>query len=227
MRSIPGRERGTVNSIIMKARPFLKRSLSLLVRFLGIPNQHVWTIVDSNFLAISLNNTRWIVEEIICVNHGNADFALGQFALLAGERGPNLLLLDKEIEDAAELVITSLVGPEVVESSDLVEGWDGAAPVRWDAMTRVTNQEREVELLQDFCRNDGWIARLSNGIVRRRGLVMMPVCPIVTVGDPVGNTVGNTVGSSIGEIMSGNVRLPLCSNTFLSCLSSDRRGNGG
>ena len=147
VRSIPGLERGAVDSIIMKATPFLKRSLGLLVRFLGIPNQHVWTIVDSNFLAISLNNPRWIIQEVVCVNHGNADFAVGQFAVLAGERGPNLLLLDQKIKDSAELVITSLIGPEVVESGDLVERWDGAAPVRWDAIARVTDQEREVELL--------------------------------------------------------------------------------
>ena len=220
MGSISGSERSAVDGIVVEARPLLKCSLGKFVRLFGIPNQHFRSVVDTNFFAIGLNDTSWVVKQIIRVNDGDADFSIRQFTMFASKSGPDLLLLDKEVEDSAKLIISSLVGSEVVEAGDPIKGRYGAAPVRWDAVTRVTDQEREVELLQGLCGNHRGIARLPNGIERIRGLVMMSV-------GTVDATIGGTVGCSIPEIMRNTIRLSVCSNTLLGGLSSDRRSYSG
>lgn len=55
-----------------------------------------------------------------------------------------------------------------MKSSDGVEGWDGATPVRGDRVTWVTDEKGKMELLEDGRGNDGWVSWLGFGVVRVR-----------------------------------------------------------
>src|SRR4051794_5065105 len=110
MRCTSWLERSAVNSIVVESLPFLKRVFSFLVGFLGVPDQHLWAVVKIDFLAIGFDDSFWVIEEVICVNDGDAHFTIFQGAVLAGKRWANLLLLAKVIKDAAKLIVPSFGG---------------------------------------------------------------------------------------------------------------------
>ena len=215
MRSISGPERGTIDSILMESPPFLKSGSRPLVGLFSIPNQHVGVVIDPNFFAVRFNDFCWLIEKVICVHNSDADFVITQFAMLASQSGSDLPLFAKEVEDSAKLIISSLRRHEVIEASHLVQGIDGAAPVGWDAVTRVADQECEVELLQDLCRYDGRISRLCGRAVRIRGFMM-------TVGD----SVGEAISCPVRDPISCTVHLSSRSNSLLGRLSAERWGDG-
>ena len=195
----------------METRPLLESGLSILVGIFRIPIQHVWGVIDSNFLAIGFNDIGWIVEKVISVNHGDADLAICQFAMLASGSWSDLILLAKKVEDSMKLIVSSFRRHEVVETGDIIQGRDRASPVRWNAVTRMADQEREMELLQDLCRHNGGIARLFGRIVRIRCLMM----PVDAVGDSVDHSVGDTIGLAVRDPIRGTVCHSICSNTLL------------
>lgn len=204
MRFISWLERFALDSIVMKASPLLESILGSLVIFLGIPVQHFGAVLDADLLAIGRYNALRVVEQIVCINDSDADLAIRQFAMLARESGADLLLLGEKVEDTAQLVVASFGRHEIVETSDLIQGWNSASPVRWNAVAWVADEKCEVKLLQDFCRNDGRIARLSSCGVWVRSLGVMAV----------GLTIGMTIGHAIG--------LLICPYAFLDGLSAER-----
>lgn len=147
MSGAPRLERSTINRIIVEAFPLLKRVSGALMSFLGVPNQHFRGIVDSNFRAVSFNDGFGVVEKVIGVDNGDANFTVLQFAVLSGNSGTDLIFLAEKVEDAAEFIVAGLGWHEVVETGDFVKRGDGASPVRWNAVTRVSNQEGEMKLL--------------------------------------------------------------------------------
>lgn len=209
-------ERSTVDSIIMKALPFLKRIPSSLMRLFSVPDQHFGIILDSDFLAISFDDGFGVIQEIVGVDDGDANFTIFQLAMLSSNGWTNLLLLAEEVENAAKFVVSGLLGHEVVEPGDLVEGWDGAAVVGGNAVTWVSDQECEVELLQDLCWNDGWISGLGFGVIRVWSFMIAVRSPVV---GPVRVTVRKAIGMAI--------RLAICSDSFLGSLSTQRWSNSG
>lgn len=125
------------------------------------------------------------------------------------------------VKDAAQLVVAGFRGHEVVEAGDAVERRDGAAVVRRDAGARVTDQEGEVELVEDGGRNDGGVVGLGGrGVgVRRFGGVFRAAGP-VRVRDPV-DLDGGGVGGGRSRI--GETGAAVRADTFLS--AEERRGD--
>lgn len=223
MCSISWLERSTVDSILMEALPLLKCIFGALVIIFGIPVQHIWGEVDTNFLAVGGDNAFRIVQEIVCIDDSDADFAIFQVSVVASESWANLLVLDQEVEDSAKLVIAGLGGHEIVEAGDRVQGWNGASEVGWDAVTGVTNEESEVELLQDLCRDDGGISGLSSCVV-------WVWCHGMSIGVPIGMAVGKAICKAICVAIcvaiSHSIGLAVCSDTLLHSLSSKGWSNG-
>jgi len=210
MGSISGLERSAVDGIFMESFPFLEGGFGSLVVVLGVPVQHFRGVVDTDFLAVSFNDTLWVVKEIIGVDDCDADFSVLQVCMLASESRADLLVLGKEIEDTTKFIVTSLSRHEVVESSDLIQGWNGAAEVGWNTVTRMADEESEVELLQDLGWDDSWISGLCS-------CVIWVWCPGVAIGVAVG---------TIGIAISYTIYLPVCANTLLDSPSTKRWSNG-
>ena len=219
MCSISWLERSTVDSILMEALPLLKSIFGALVIVFGVPVQHVWGEVDTNFLAVGGDNALRIVQEIVCVDDSDADFSILQVSVVTSEVWANVLVLDQEVEDSAELVIARLGGHEVIEASNGVQGWNSAAEVGWNAVTGVTNEESEVELLQDLCRDNGGISGLSSCVVWVRCLGM-------SIGVPIGMAIGKAIGKAIGVAINHTIGLAICSDALLHSLSSKGWSNG-
>jgi hypothetical protein len=203
-------QRSAVNCIIMKTLPLLERISCPLVIIFGIPIQHFGFIIDTDFFTVSLNDAFWVVQEIIGINHSDRDLAILQCLILASTSRPDLILLAKEIENPTQLSVASLGRHEIVESRDRIKWGNRATPVRRNAVTRVTDQEREMELLQDLCGYNSWIVRLS--------------CCIIWIWSHV-FTVGRPVGGDIRNCISKTVRNPVGPNSFLHSLPAERGSN--
>jgi hypothetical protein len=148
----------------MKAPPLLKGVPSSLVILLGIPDQHLRTVVNSHLLAVCGDDAFWIVQQVIGIDDGNTHIILFTDTF-AGEDGTNVLVFTQEIEHPAEFVVAGFGGHEVVETGDFVEGWDSAAPVGWNAVTGMADEEGEMELSEDFGRNDCWVSGFWSCVV--------------------------------------------------------------
>lgn len=57
-----------LNSVIMEATPFLKRIPGNGMVLLGIPEQHVWVVRQTNTVTESLHGLGRLVEHIIRIN---------------------------------------------------------------------------------------------------------------------------------------------------------------
>jgi hypothetical protein len=206
-----GLERRTVDGIVVETLPFLKGISNSLVCLLGVPDQHLRAIINSNFFAVSFDDSFGVVQKIIGIDNGDTNFTILQFAMLPGNSWTDLIFFAKEIEDPAKFIVTSLGRHEIVEAGDFVKRRNGASVVRWDTVTRVSDQEREVELLQDLCWDDSRIAWLCFRVVGVGGLVM-------TVRNPICNPIGGSVRDTIDKAL----RLAICPDSFLNSLSSQR-----
>ena len=205
-----GLEGNTIDSIFVETRPFRESGLSNAMVVFVIPIQHVRAILDPDFLAIGFNDARWIVEKIIGINNSDADLAIFQFGIPTGDSRPNLLLLAKKFEEAVKLIVSSLRWHEVIETSDLVERRNRAAPIGWNAVAWMTDQEREVKLLQDLCRYNCGVTELCLSVVRIRSLIAT-ICSAVNAA--VVDSIRNTVHLSIGH--------SICSDALLSGFASE------
>lgn len=88
--------------------------------------------------------------------------------LLSGDSGSDDAFVFQVVEDAALLVVAGLFRHEVVEAGNVVERWDGAAPVAGNAVDRMTDQKGKVKLLEDLFGDDGRVVWLGDGWVRIR-----------------------------------------------------------
>lgn len=160
----PGFQLRRVNSVLVEALPLFKCILRVVVVLLVIPVEHLWRVLDSDTLAEGLDYSGRVVEEIVSIDDadlsGSLRVSVDTVRLLAGNLGSDLSVFTKVVEDTALLVIPGFRGHEVVETSHLIKRWNGAAVVAGDAVLGVTDQEGEVELLQNRCGDDGWVARL-------------------------------------------------------------------
>lgn len=213
MGSISGFERSAVNGILVETSPFLKSVFGSLVVVFGVPVQHGGGVVDADFLAVGGDDSLWVVQEVVCVDNGDADFSILQISMVASKSRPDLLILDKKIEDTAKFIVASLSGHEVVEAGDLIQWWNGAAEVGWDTVSWMTDEESEVELPQDLSWDDSGISRFGSRVVWVR-------CLGVAIGMAV-DTIG-TIGIAIGY----TVCLSVCANPLLDSLSAERWSNG-
>jgi len=213
MSGTSGLERGTVDGIVMKTFPFLKGISRSLVSLLCVPDQHLRTIINSNFLAISFDDSFGIVQKIIGIDNSDTDFTILQCCMLSGNNRADLVFLAEEVEDSAKLIITSLGRHEIVEASDFVQRWNGASVIRWDAVTRVSDQEREVKLLQNLCWDDSRVAWLCLRVIGVGNLVM-------TVRNPVRNPIGGSGGGTVRDTIDKAIRLTIRPHSFLNSLSS-------
>lgn len=110
--------------------------------------------------------------------------------MLSCKGRPNLLLLDEEVENAAQLIVPSLGGHEVVKASYLVKWRYRATPIGGDAVAWMADQEGKMKLLQDLRRHYSRIPRLGLSVIRIRGFVV-PIRVPVTVA--IGMSVCHTV----------------------------------
>ena len=140
-----------LNSILMKPLPFLKRNLSIPLVALVIPIQHVRLILDTDALAVGLDDAGRVVEHVIRVDDADLN-ALDGAARAVGVAVPAVRVVRADdagggdiCEEAAELVVTGFGREKRVEARQVVEGRDRAAEVGRDASVGIADQEGEVE----------------------------------------------------------------------------------
>lgn len=86
---------------------------------------------------------------------------------LAGDLGSDLSDIFEVVEDSSQFIITGLARVKLCKSRDLIKRWYGAAIIRRNARAWVADEEGEVELLQYLGWNDGRVAWLCFGSVRK------------------------------------------------------------
>lgn len=160
-----------MDRVLVEALPLLKHLHSVLLLLRSVPVQHVGRIVNADALAKCLDDLVGLVQEVVGVDDANLYFAVAiavavrlllVLAALALSRNSRTNVPDgaEIVERAAEFVVARFVGAEVVEARHLVERRDCAAVVRRDALARVADEKRKVELLEQACRQHGRVIRL-------------------------------------------------------------------
>lgn len=210
-----GLELGRIDGILVETFPLLKSLFGILVVLFVVPVQHAGRILDTNTLAELLKNSRGGVQKVIGIDnanvHGSA-LVLSVCCVLTSDLGANLTARTKVVEQTALLVVSSLGGHEVVETSDLIKRRNGASPVAGNAVLGVTNEEGEVEFVENFGRNHSRVSGLSlGGIGIRRRLVNM------TIG------VLNSLARSRADVRQGVAAVGLGTDTALDL--EKRRSN--
>jgi len=237
-----GLESRRVDGVLVEASPLLELVLGELVVLWCIPLEHGGLEVDADAGAEFAHDALWVVQKVVGVD--DADLVAGggvavgvaiavgvavavSVRLLSGDGGPDDAFVLQVVEDATLLVIAGLFGHEVVETGDLVERRNGAAPVAGNAVDRVTDQKGKVKLLEDLFGDHGRVARLGDGWVRVWcGLGVDGTVDGVSIGD--GNRVlgGRDDGLELvfarGDLLLGR---GLGTDTTLPLLQ--RRGDGG
>jgi hypothetical protein len=181
-----GLELGRVDGVLVEASPLLECLLGMSVVFLVVPVQHAGRVLDANAVAELLKNGRRVVQKIISVDDTDVHSSILLLAVLTCKLGTNLAARTEVVEQATLLIVSSLGRHEVVETSDCVERGDRASPVARNAVLGVTDEEGEMELVQDVGRDNGGVSRLGLcGVgIRRRVLdCTVGVCAIGSVGD--------------------------------------------
>lgn len=160
----------TFNRIVMKSIPLFEGILGLFMVIGIIPVQHPLVVVNTDTLAVCLDDSAWIVKQIICIDHANVDFAADIVAnypiraiavavysihavavrlVSTSDSRANLANRAQVVEDAAQLVIASLARHKIVEPGNLVKRGNGAAIVAGNTGARVANQESKVKFLKN------------------------------------------------------------------------------
>jgi len=156
-----GLELGRVNGVLVEASPLLECLLCIGVVFIVVPVQHAGGVFDANALAELLKDGRGVVQKIISVNDTDVYSSALLLAVLTCKLGADLTTRTEVVEQATLLIVSSLGRHEVVETSDCVERGDGASPVAGNAVLGVTDEEGEMELVQDIGRDHGGVSRLG------------------------------------------------------------------
>ena len=163
----------------MEALPLGKRLARAVLILLGIPIQHGLVKLQTHAAAVRRYDALRVVEKVVRVDDADVDLAVltsiiatvvASVAVRSSFGGaspsdarPDLPDGAQVVEEAAQLRVAGLGGHEGVEAGHAVERRDGAAEVGRHAGARVADQEREVELGQQFRRDDGWVGGLSGG----------------------------------------------------------------
>lgn len=174
----------------MKAFPLFKCSLGAVLILLIIPSQHAGVEVKTDMLAILFDNTVWVVKEIVGINKTDlrnitlsmASTAVDLIAIgiavgvaigvavcdairLLGDLLTNQTRISGKVEEATKLIVTSLVGIKVVETSHFVQWGNGAPKIGRDAGMGISNEKGEVKLLQQSLGDNGGISGLGVCII--------------------------------------------------------------
>ena len=115
----------------MKAMPFSKRFLAVGLILLGIPVQHFRFVLDASAVAEDLDNTCWVVEQVVGIDHTDlCSFDLSTVWCAVppvGVVGSDFANEAKPVEEAAKFVIPSLIRHEIIEASYIVKWRNGAS----------------------------------------------------------------------------------------------------
>lgn len=182
---------GRLNSIFMEPFPFLKRRLCNLLVFLGIPLQHSGVIFDAHAATECPDHGLRVVEEIVRIDDADLDAvtvvtvgSVGRRAVAGGIAITMVAILDASnlwadktyltqiVEHPAQLIVARLRRVKLVKPRHSIQGGDGAAVVRGNAVMRVPDEEGEVEPSQQRGWDNGRITRFSRGVVRRLFLLL-------------------------------------------------------
>lgn len=164
-----------MNCILVKTLPAFELHLGSLLVVL-IPLQHSFSVRNAYTLAVGFDDAAGIVQEIISVDNTNIDMmairdtvgAIGSiFISRSGHFGTDEAFFTDIVEEAAKFVIPSFRGVEIVPACHGAKWLESAAEVRWDAGSRMTNEEGEVEAGKELLRYDRRIALLSRRRVRQ------------------------------------------------------------
>ncbi len=192
-----------MNGIFMEAPPFLKGVFCVLVIFLVLPLQHARRVIQSNRLAIGLDDTGRVIQKIVGIH--NADFYLrGRCVMSVGAVGAirkismvpilvvtvhtswlgriissnlrtNDFIILQIIKDAAQLLIAGFGRHEIVEASHFVERRDRAAIVAGNTGPWMTDQEREMKFPKQGLRDNSRISRFYYRRIRMRRAFTLPI----------------------------------------------------
>jgi hypothetical protein len=170
----PGPQVGAVNGVLVESPPLLKRLLGSCLVFFRVPVQHPRVVLEAGCLAESFNHGRRVVKQVISINDADLNamaVAVGAVGLaigfgLASELRADLSLVSQVVEQAAKLVVASLIRPEVVETRHLVQRRYRAAVVAGNAVFRMTDQEGEVVGCEEIGGDHGRVVWLALGVVR-------------------------------------------------------------
>jgi hypothetical protein len=164
-----------------------------------IPVQHLRLEFEVNALAKCFDDAFGVVKKVVCIDYANLNSSfvgIGRIVVIGWAvclvsvsavvcvvymTRSDVACLPQIIEHSTNLVVPSLEWVEVIEASELGEGRDGAAVVRWDAGVRVANQEREVKFGEHFGRDDGWVVGLGFGVIRCWPILMGRMSAVRTV----------------------------------------------
>jgi hypothetical protein len=142
------------------------------VSFFRIPVEHILTEIQVDRLAVLSQDAFGVVEQIISVDDANfrlARFGLDTAVIAASDSWTNETGVLAVVEETAELLIASLAGHERVEASALHERWNAATIIAGNRISRMTDQEGEMELFQDLTRNHGWVPLVhGHTLIRER-----------------------------------------------------------
>lgn len=155
----------------METVPLLERVLGVLVLLLGVPVQHLLLEGDADGGTVVPEHALRVVKQVIGVQ--DADFDAvgsghGTVVLLAANLGTDHASVLAVIEEAAQLIVSSLFRHELVEACLLDERRYTASVIARNGVTRVANKEGEVELLEQLLGHDRRVAGLRRGIIWER-----------------------------------------------------------
>lgn len=154
-----------VDGVVVEAVPLLEGVLGVLVLLLRVPVQHAHVELHADGRAVLSEDALGVVEEIVGVDDADLDAAglrHGAVVLAAADLRANDAGVLAVVEDAAELVVASLLRHELVEARLLDKRGHAAAVIAGNRVARVADKEGEVELLEQLSGHDSRIARLTS-----------------------------------------------------------------
>lgn len=154
-------EARTLDGVIVEPIPLLELVPGIFCVFVA-PHEHLGLELNASAVAVGSDGALWVVEHVVGVK--NRDLPLVDDALL-----------NEEVEEAYELLVSSLVGHEVVEAGNLVQRRDGTAVVGGNGAARMADQKGKVELPEDVERENSRILWLVGAAERWRNLCRLAI----------------------------------------------------
>src|SRR6478735_2663114 len=102
-----GPQSRALDSIVVPAIPFLEGNGRIVAIFV-VPLEHLGLEVNTRLLAVETDGLLGVIEKIISVDDNEV--------VLIDD-----VLLDQEIKETHELLITGLIGHEVIKTSDFIQ----------------------------------------------------------------------------------------------------------
>ena len=117
MSGSPGTQLRAVDGVVVEAIPLGEDARHVALVLGVVPRQHVGGVLDAGLAAERLDDLLGLIQEVVGVEDGDADLALGRG--LSGPGGADELLVPQEVEQPHELRVPRLVGHVVREAGDL------------------------------------------------------------------------------------------------------------